>query len=136
MVQATTNGLMDVVEAFKLLPGHDRHHTPRSEYLHKLLQPWLDDILFLGSDYEKAFDRFELLYALEYAHQENRDWAPIGRFGWKILEANPLRQVLSEAEQQGERWAPIVAGLFGGSSERFTEVARQLSDRTGRLGWF
>ena len=61
---------------------------PRSEYLLKLLQPLLDDALFLGTDYESSFDRFEVLYALEHAHhysseQFGRIWGPVGRFAWK-----------------------------------------------------
>ncbi len=61
LVAAVIEGISEVGDAFKLLPGQDRKHTPMSEHLHELLQPLLDDLLFLGSDYEAAFDQFEML---------------------------------------------------------------------------
>lgn len=75
-------------DAFKQLPGHEHQYVPRSEYLFKLLQPTLDDLLFLGRDYEQDFDRFEVLLTLVYADLEQEQfkgshgiWGPIGRFG-------------------------------------------------------
>jgi len=53
---AVTSAMADLVrtDAFKQLPGYERLHTPLSEYLFKLLQPTLDDILFMGRSYEAA----------------------------------------------------------------------------------
>jgi hypothetical protein len=142
-VQAVERGISDVTDAFKLLPGHERHYAARSEYLFKLLQPPLDDVLFLGSDYEAAFDRFEILLALEYAHQDNRAtgdvWGPVGRFGWKYRRGssgNPYAELVSEAAAMGSAWPPLVAGLFGGSSERFQELAKNYAALLARLSWF
>ena len=110
-VRAVTEGSDDVAQVFGLLPGHDRQHVPRSKYLYQLLQPLLDDLLFLGSDYEAAFDRFETLYALEHAHQYEaeggRCWGPIGRFGWKVDrgQGGPLALLLSDAERQGAKYS-------------------------------
>ena len=61
---------LERTKAFSQLPGHKRHYVPCSEYLFKLLQPMLDDILFLGRDYEQYFDRFEVLLALVHADLE------------------------------------------------------------------
>jgi hypothetical protein len=136
LLQAVVSGLSDA-EVFKRLPGHERQYTPRSEYLHKLLQPMLDDLLFLGSDYERAFDRFEILMTLEYMHQADRDWGPIGRFGWKVRRgSNPLERLLSEATQQGTNWKPLRAGLFNGSQARYDELAVRMRALASRLSWF
>jgi hypothetical protein len=140
-VRVVTGGFDDVAKAFNLLPDHDRQHVPKSEYLYKLLRPLLDDLLFLDSDYEAAFDRFESLYALEHAHQYEaegrRCWGPIGRFGWKMLRGHdsPLAALASEAERQGATWPPVAAGLFAGSIERFKDVAKAMGELTSRLGW-
>ena len=118
---------VDPAEMFKHPPGHDRQYTPRSEYLFNVLQPDLEDTLFLGPNYELLFDRFELLYALSYAHIDTeargRIWGPIGRFGWKQrLHPSPFTTLLEEATQSGTEWLPLKAGMFGGSIDRFLEL--------------
>lgn len=129
-------------DAFKQLPGHERHYVPRSEYLFKLLQPMLDDLLFLGRDYEQAFDRFEVLFALVHADlaqiERSHIWGPIGRFGWKFHndDANPLKDVISEAERQKESWGPLKAGLFGGDYSRFENVASGYIKKISGLNWW
>src|SRR6185436_3709845 len=77
LVEDVIDGIQEVASTFKLMPGHEKHYVPRSEYLFKLLQPLFDDLLFLGSEYEAAFDRFEIFLALEYSSQSRRDGAAI-----------------------------------------------------------
>jgi hypothetical protein len=135
---------LERTKAFSQLPGHERHYVPRSEYLFKLLQPMLDDILFLGRDYEQYFDRFEVLLALVHADLEQVQskrthvWGPIGRFGWKVRdsETNPLKDILAEAERQKESWGPLNAGLFGGSYTRFEKIAAEYAKLISGLNWF
>lgn len=135
---------LERTRAFSQLPGHERHYVPRSEYLFKLLQPMLDDILFLGRDYEQYFDRFEVLLALVHADLEQAQsksthvWGPVGRFGWKFRdsETNPLKDILAEAERQKESWGPLNAGLFGGSYTRFEKIAAEYAKLISGLNWF
>ena len=129
-------------DAFREMPGHERQYTPQSEYLLKMLQPLLGDLLFLGAEYESHFDRFEVLYALEYANQYSKEnggrvWGPIGRFGWKARRGydSPFDRVVSEAEFEGVNWRPIQAGLFDGSIERFKQVAADFRELLARLSW-
>jgi uncharacterized caspase-like protein len=127
-ILAVVRSLDDLNEAFKSLPDHARQYVPRSEYLFKLLQPTLDDMFFFGADYETYFDRFEVLFALEHAHQLDRIWGPVGRFGWKYKTrgtASPFHRLVQEGISEGDNWGPIKAGLFGGSVERFNEVAKE-----------
>jgi Mrp family chromosome partitioning ATPase len=134
---------LDRMEVFKGLPDLERRHTPRSDYLHRVLGPILEESLFLGLEFEEAFDRFEALYALEYAHRydraslgEFRYWGPPGRFAWKIGRANsPLDGLIKEAAVEGASWGPIRAGLFAGSLERFNEVANGLQQLFKRSFW-
>lgn len=122
--------------ALKHLPGHERNYTPLSEYLLKILQPKLDDALFLGKNYEAAFDTFEVYFALcaGDARLANGDhfWTPIGRFGWKH---SVLSHVVKEAESQQGNWLPLKAGLFGGDFARFKKAASELEHTVGRLQW-
>jgi hypothetical protein len=111
---------LDQMELFKHLPGYDRLYTPRSEYLFKVLQPELEDLLFLGNSYEQSFDRFEIFYALTYVDLKNREsghtWAPPGRFGYKHRQGHcPFNSMLEQAKRQGNAWGPTRAGFFGGT---------------------
>lgn len=133
---------MTRAELFKQLPGHERHFTPQSEYLFKILQPKLDDVLFLGKGYETAFDEFEVLYGLVVADlrkQQGRSvWGPIGRFGWKQRHSRvaPLQKLVAQALAAGDRWEVLKGGLFGGNFDRFKAVATEYSERVGNIGWF
>lgn len=130
-----------ITEVFKRLPGHKRQYVPRSEYLHKLLQPDLDDILFMGEDYEGHFDEFEVILALAYADLRNEKgksvWGPVGRFGWKFHHdmgyLDPLRRVVDREKSLKEL---ISAGFFGGKEDRFEAVASSYVKQIAGLQWF
>ena len=133
----------DLHDVFKRLPGHERQYVPRSEYLFKLLQPSLDDLLFLGRDYEQMFDRFEVFLALVYAELEynpdNRVWGPLGRFGWKYRSrgraGNVYSEIVKEANTFKSEWPPLKAGLFSGSIDRFLEVSTKFEELMKGLNW-
>jgi hypothetical protein len=142
-IEGCASGILDLNRSgvLKKIPGHERNHTPLSEYLFKILQPDLDDTFFLGKSYEKAFDTFEVFFALATADirrtREIDSWGPIGRFGWKhgSRSNGPLAQIVSEARLAKESWAPIRAGLFGGSFERFELAAADYLRMADRIGW-
>lgn len=133
--------ISELSDTFKTLPGHERHYVPRSEYLYKLLQPILDDILFLGRDYESLFDKFEIFLALVYADLISRNHDRFrglpGRFAYKARSSleNPLAQVTQEARDMGNDWPPLKAGFFEGSIDRFTEIEAEYEKFIGKLNW-
>lgn len=129
---------------FKTLPGYERFYVPKSEYLFKALQPVLDDLLFLGNSYESMFDRFETFLALVYADldsdERDRVWGPPGRFAYKHRDrgndSGAYFEVVNEAKTQGENWAPLKAGFFKGSYERFQKISNDYEKLIGSLNWF
>jgi len=129
-------------DVFKRLPGYERYHTPMSEYLFKLLQPRLDDALFVGRAYEHVFDEFEVLLALAsaqaYAKEKRSVWGPIGRFGWKHHQVShaPLQHALTRAQDEGDEWAPFKAGLFGSDRDSFMKAAEDYKAAVDRLNWY
>ncbi|MBM3157558.1 MAG: caspase family protein [Chloroflexi bacterium] len=133
---------LERANVFRLLPDHTKHFVPRSEYLFKRLQPQLDDLLFLGKSYEAMFDRFEIMLALVHAdllfQSTNRVWGPFGRFAWKHRSGDfsIYTSVLKEAQVQQDAWPPLRAGLFGGSFERFNEIAKAYEQQIHDLGWY
>jgi len=144
LVQAANSGIRgEASSVFRHLPGLEKKYTPLSEHLFDHLRPMFDELLFLGADYEPAFDQFEVLMALECAEQSSRRQAgmpvgAIGRFGWKFRSggaSSPFHDLISEAKEKGPNWPPIRAGLFQGSSDRFQEVAPQFEDVLKRRAW-
>jgi len=140
LVRAVGRAAGELNDGFKQLPEYSRRHTPRSDYLHGLLQPILDSVVFVGSEYDEVFDRFELLLALDYAYRSSQDqsgraWGPPGRFAWKHDES-PLSLVVAEAEAAGDDWEPLKAGFFGGSMETFRNVSAQFRELIGRFGFY
>lgn len=119
----------ELANIFKKIPDYELKYTPFSEYIYKLVQPELDDLLFFGKGYEEIFDEFEILFALSVAdiqkQQDSYIWGPIGRFGWKNRRhgISPFQKLRNEAAQHKNNWGPIQAGMFGGKYERFEEVA-------------
>ncbi len=120
-------------DVFRFTVGNEKKTAPVSEYLLRILQPVLDDALFLGKNYEEAFDNFEVYFALcvmdaELVRGEKIPWAPIGRFRRGSMYVNsPLANVLKEASEQQHEWLPIKAGLFGGNLMRFRSAEQSLS---------
>ena len=135
---AVIQELTKIVDAFKLLPGHDRFHVPRSEHLRTRQQPLLEDLLFLGRMYDRHFDRFEIFLALTYADATERDWGPPGRFMWKHgrTHTSPYVELMEEAKGMGDNWLPVRAGLFKGSVKRFLEVAEGYKKLLDSAGWW
>jgi hypothetical protein len=132
---------LDGSNVFKSLSGYERNYVPRSEYLFKLIQPDLNDLLFLGNSYEAMFDRFEILIALISAdlHKQKgkHGWAPLGRFAWKYRNrpSNPYKMIVQEAETNQDGWPPIQAGFFGKSYQRFSTIASEFQERLQSLSW-
>jgi hypothetical protein len=142
-IEAASMAVLELnrTNVLKHIPGHEQNYTPLSEHLLKTLQPKLDDALFLGKNYEVAFDTFEVYFALCAADSSlvngKGAWGPIGRFGWKFGRSNsPFERVLKEANTQKSEWPPLKAGLFGGDFERFSNVAEEFKKLLGKLNWY
>ena len=141
LLESINVGLSDISTGFKRLPGRKNNYVPESEHMFVKLQPILDDILFLSTDYEDLYDRFEVIQALEMAHinskaNPNNFWGPVGRFAWKAnhgRHSNPLMILLEEAKSSGKDWPPLLAGLFDGSIDRFVEVHAKYLHRVQNL---
>lgn len=132
-------------ELFQTLPEYKQKYVPISEYLFKLLQPLLGDLLFIGKDYERVFDRFEVFLALVHADLCSKKgvciWGPVGRFGWKYNSLpgmdNIFKEIRKEAEDQKNEWLPLKSGLFGGSYERFIGICQKYEeDILKKLHWY
>jgi hypothetical protein len=145
LITGLTRSMVETFEMFKTIEGHKQQYAPFSEYLFKFLQPICDELLFVGTEYGELFDRFEVFLALQYAHEKlpmtldsnERVWGPVGRFGWKQhRSSSPIKQIQDEANREGPIWEPLQVGFFGGSLDRFNELANGLQTTISKYGWF
>ena len=128
-------------DMFKLIPVHAKHRVPVNEFMFVKLQKPLDELLYLGSSFERYFDEYEILAALIYADQRvlagERVWAMPGRFGYKFMRGGkPYDTFVGDAASMGENWPLLRAGLFGSSSTRFQEVANSYREFLTQLNWY
>lgn len=118
------------------LPGMSGRHTPLNDYIYSRLKTPLSEYVSREEDYQMAFDKFEYLLALGHAdfnripwvgNQQSAQkavttawWSPIGRFGWRNRGAENFiaKKIDDEIKTEGQDWAPLKAGLFGGNLEQ------------------
>ncbi len=137
-VEAIAKAICSISSAFGLLPGYENCDVPMSEYLLKILQPKIDELLFTGKGYESAFDEFEALFALVVDDLQNEQRTicnPVGRFGPNHHSSNnpPLRRIIEGVKTVGDNYGPIRAGLFGRNAERFRELAEKYEQKIARI---
>jgi hypothetical protein len=140
IVVATVDAMQNVTStnAWRHVEEYKDKRVPESEHMFKVLRPVLDDLLFLGTSYERLFDRYEVLRALIYADATDAGRGPVGRFGWKYCggQENPYADVRAEAAQEKDAWGAVRSGLFQGSYERFEQTAAKYEKEVlGRLNW-
>lgn len=140
IIQAAVDGMQDIIRAefFKRLPDHDKLYVPVNEYLYRTLLPQIEEVIYLGNEYEDLFDKYEAFQGLVYADinydEENRIWGPLGRYAYKfnnrgrITESNPFSAIVAEAKTMKDDWPPLKYGLFKGSYDRFATISNGLSE--------
>ena len=139
LVMGVTTPLTESYDLFKWTPDGEGKKTARSEHLFKSLQPLVEDLLFLGREYERVFDRFEMLYCLEYACRDEgsygRVWGPIGRFGWRGRYQSIFSNLQKEIVNEGPSWPPLRAGLFSGDYAKVAKTAEALGKTIAEVSW-
>ena len=85
--------ISDISKSFAPLTDNDKYYYPFNEYIYKIMQPKLDDMLFLGDSYEHLFLFTEFLIGINYAidtykKENGHVWFPLGRYAYKYQERN------------------------------------------------
>lgn len=132
----TANSRMDSL--YKKMIENKDHKAPLSEYLFQQIKSIINEAIYLGPSFEPLFDRFEIMFALDYIDRTNDDipekvWAPTGRFIFKLYGDNPFQEIIEEAKLQEENWAPLRAGFFRESYSRFENICTSFQKRLKRF---
>jgi hypothetical protein len=120
-------------DAMRAIPAFATRHAAFSDYMFETLQPRLDDALYLGKDYEAAFDQFEMLACLAgldaaLAVNSNAPYGIPGRFSGKgnhLSGNNKFSALVAQARKEGSSWAPLKMGMFGGELARLQAALNQ-----------
>ena len=126
-----------------LLPGMGHRYTPLSDYLFDTLRDSLRDYLPGDDDFQNAFDKFEFFIGVVHASLEKRGnqdswWGPAGSFSWRnrgFGRDGLPSQLLKELEAEGQSWAPLQGGLFGGSVDEAKTAMTKFIAHLGRLNY-
>lgn len=95
--------------------------APLSDRLAADLRPLVTDLVPDDAAFDRLFDRFEYLLGLVYLDVTKTSWGPSGRFAADQYGTGIDQLIDAEITEAGGSWAPLEAGLFGGSSERLEE---------------
>jgi hypothetical protein len=107
-----------------MLPDFDRRHIPVSDHVYDVLQAAFSEILPDKTEYQDAFDTFEVLQSFHSADMYKR--AIPGAFMYRYTrtpKSSPLLQLLADVEDKKEQSAFLRAGFCDGNMTRFREAA-------------
>lgn len=92
---------------FKLFYPDKNYKYPMNEYLYKFLQPLIDDLLFIGDNYNDQYTNVELIISIfvatkKYNKNPKYAWGPTGRYiyllsyGDKDISKLPINDIISK----------------------------------------
>lgn len=123
----------------KLLEGMDRRYAPLNDWLEAMLRPKAASFLPIQTTFSLAFDKLEILIALNLAYQQQRSgeryWTALGCYGYRHENRDRvLRTIRDSLESEGDKSAFVKSGIFGRSANEcvtaltiFTEWAQKLN---------
>lgn len=122
-------------DPFKLLPDLKNHRLPINDYFFSSMRPIMKRLLWIESQYDLIFDRFELVTAMIHKDFLQRQSTFLGRFVCydPLVVKNPLVNLSKESLITQQL---LDAGLFGGSIDQFNAVVESVSQETQQLGWY
>lgn len=115
-------------DIFNIIFAPKKMHVPRSERLFKVLRPPLQDLLPNDEEYQKAFDRFEVLQSFWSADVMGRPTPGAFMYRHRLLgENSTLSQISNEYKVKGSTWELFKEGFFGGDSARWEKALELVS---------
>lgn len=115
-----------------------RNNTPISYWLHRTLRSCAVNVIPSEARYTLAFDKLEILMALNYGYQKNdqSDWLPLGKFAYERPNRQRALQELRDSITGLDTQSPwIRANIFGNNVEVCTRGLDNLESYVGGLNW-
>ena len=112
-----------------------KKRTPISNRLYQSLRAIFADLIPTDDRYQEVFDRFEYLQLLAqidwYFHSNQGSGMSGGRFEWRYSPSSPdwpPNVANRELERDGDEWAPLQAGMFGGEMDRLMRAKADVDE--------
>jgi SIR2-like domain len=113
-------------------------NTPLSDYLCRLFGEWGKSFTGLTPEFELLYERFELLGAIVYLETNelvadkhgNREWFPVGRYGW---HKSNFGRLLKELGGESLRRELLAAGFARGSEPLLQLTIENIKAMTSAL---
>ena len=115
-------------DAGRMLPKIGQHWTPFSCWIYEVLRAPLHDLLPSETQYQRAFDSYEYLFAVEFFRRKT-EGTPHGCYMWRGTNYNAAEvknELEAAAVEAGDKWEPLKAGLFGGKISSFLAAKEEL----------
>ena len=132
--------LFEYDEEVRTLKGTDGGYAPLNTWMHNALQPYAESIIPDTNRYTLAFDKLEILIALNFAHQrcfQDRYWVPPGVFGYRQENRELIFREIAESLSTAQAESPFVtSGIFGETAENCGQGLRALTQYVNQLGWW
>jgi len=119
-------------------PNAEREHVPASNYLFDVLREPLQSLFPDENVYQENFDVLEYLIGLTCLDlSEDKHWAPSGAFLWRYTPrvGSPTSRFEAQGIAQGDDWALLREGFFGGSIGNFQAAVKQYHDLLSRINF-
>jgi hypothetical protein len=137
-----------LIQVWQKLEGLERRKTPLSDHLHEVFRFLLADYALNTEDFERLFERFELLASLAFTtmstNKENIarqfktndptsfEFVPYGRSGWHTQTRDYLFAELGSRDAQ----RPLLDGGFADGDLEFLELSlKNLSRAMSHMKW-
>ena len=126
------------------LGGYERRQLPLTDWLHDRLQHHVYNVTRNTEIYTRAFDKLEILIALNFAHfppaemLSAKNFVLRGAFGYR---QDNRERIINEIEQSiardGELSPYVSSGIFGGSPDACVSVLDTFKRNIppGPFGW-
>ena len=109
---------------------------PASDWLHSVVRPHFHTLIPDEVEYDRHFDRFELLWSLTMVDIKSvlRGFGRFARMHGASGTNNAFARITNEQDGKRSDWAPLRAGFFQGSEQRYKEAFQEL--KRGLSGGF
>ena len=107
-----------------------------SDHLHQVVGEILQPLVGRPAQYDDAFDTFEFIAGIVAMNEDDRDWAPMGRFVWRHrpdLENSPPIRTFEKGLREEDDWAFLRAGFFGGSAVKCHQAFEKYQQLISRM---
>ena len=105
-------------QTMRLLEDMDKRRRPLSDWIHGTLRPYVERIIPDDGRYSLAFDKLEVLMALNYMRHESREWPPLGAFVSRRENMDYImREITESLSTMGDGSAFVTSRLFGDTAD-------------------